>query len=469
MGDLFRAGSPRGRGIDTVPTVIGVVVVALALGVVALLLDSVAVGTWIALLVAVVLMVASAPLFRWIGRRHDDPLLTTLLMWALPVALLFGAFRYVFTFVLYDGGDATIYDEAGRAFVDHLRAGVALHPIEVIEPYPVQTQRVGDVTGVLYALTWPSIHVGFVLFTYMAFIGKVLMVLAFKVAVPEGDHRRYAVLVLFFPSLLFWPASIGKEAILMGALGITIYGAALLLAPRVRPVGALYFAVGSGCALLIRPHVALMSIAAFGVAIVLAALGRSGDGEQTTRARVLRLGALVLVIVLGVVGSARLSAQFESIADEGTESALTGALEQSSTGESQFTPTAVSSPLEVPVGVATVLLRPLPYEARSAAELISSLEGLLLLGVLVVSWRRVVSFPRLALRRPFLAFSASYVVLFTVAFSFIANFGILSRQRVLVLPAVLVLAALPPRLPTPSVRGRTLGDRDRAPAATGAP
>lgn len=445
MGDLFRAGSPRGRGIDTVPAVIGVAVVALALGVVALVLDSVAVGTWIAVVVAVVLMVASAPLFRWIGRRYDDPWLTSVLMWALPVALLFGAFRYVFTFVLYDGGDATIYDEAGRVFVDHLRQGVPLHPIPVIEPYPVQTQRVGDVTGILYTLTWPSIHVGFVLFTYMAFVGKVLMVLAFKVAVPEGDHRRYAVLVLFFPSLLFWPASVGKEAILMAALGLTVYGAALLLAPRIRPMGALYFAVGSGFALLIRPHVALMSIAAFGVAILLAALGRSGDGEQSTRARVLRLGALVLVIVLGIVGSARLSAQFESIADEGTESALTGALQQSSTGESQFTPTAVSSPLEVPVGVATVLLRPLPFEATSAAELVSSLEGVLLLGVLLVSWRRVVSFPRLALRRPFLAFSASYVVLFTVAFSFIANFGILSRQRVLVLPAVLVLAALPLR------------------------
>jgi hypothetical protein len=428
-----------------VPTVVGVAVVALALAGVALFVDSVAVGTWIALLLAVVLMVASVPVFRWIGRRYDDPWLTKVLMWALPVALLFGAFRYVFTFVLYGGGDATIYDEAGRTFVEHLRQGVALHPIDVIEPYPVQTQRVGDVTGILYTLTWPSIHVGFVLFSYMAFIGKVLMVLAFKVAVPEGDHRRYALLVLFFPSLLFWPASIGKEAILMAALGVTVYGAALLLAPRVRPIGGLYFAVGSGLALLIRPHVALMSIAAFGVAILLAALGPSGQRGQSARTRALRLSALVLVIVLGVVGSARLSAQFESIAEEGTESALTGALQQSSTGESQFEPTAVSSPLEVPIGVFTVLLRPLPFEATSAAELVSSLEGVLLLSVLFVSWRRVLSFPRLALRRPFLAFSASYVVLFTVAFSFIANFGILSRQRVLVLPAVLVLAALPIR------------------------
>lgn len=421
----------------------GLAVVAVLLAVVALLLDSVAPGMWIAMVVALVLVVASIPLFRWIGRADGDPWFTKVLMWALPVALLFGAFRYVFTFVLYDGGDAAIYDEAGRTFVDHLRQGVALHPIPVIEPYPVQTQRVGDVTGILYTLAWPSIHVGFVLFTYMAFLGKVLIVRAFRAAVPEGDHRRFALLVLFFPSLLFWPASIGKEAILLICLGMVVYGGALLLGPRVRPMGAVYFAVGSGLALLIRPHVALIAIAAFGLAIVVGVLGRAPDRERSARAQVLRVGALVLVVVLGVVGSARLSAQFESIADEGTESALAGALQQSSTGESEFTPTAVSSPLEVPIGVAAVLLRPLPFEARSASELISSAEGMLLLGVLLLSWRRVASFPKLALRRPFLVFMAGYIVLFTVAFSFIGNFGILSRQRVLVLPAVLVLAALP--------------------------
>ena len=60
-------------------------------------------------------------------------------------------------------------------------------------------------------------------------------------------------------------------------------------------------------------------------------------------------------------------------------------------------------------------------------------------------------------------------MLFTVAFSFIANFGILSRQRVLVLPAVLVLAALPPRLPASVAGGRRpLGEGDRARAGTGA-
>ena len=29
---------------------------------------------------------------------------------------------------------------------------------------------------------------------------------------PTGDHRRYALLVFFMPSLLFWPSSIGKES-----------------------------------------------------------------------------------------------------------------------------------------------------------------------------------------------------------------------------------------------------------------
>jgi uncharacterized membrane protein len=63
--------------------------------------------------------------------------------------------------------------------------------------------------------------------------------------------------------------------------------------------------------------------------------------------------------------------------------------------------------------------------------------------VFALSWRRLLSFPKLAARRPYLVFCMAYVVAFVIGFSFIANFGILARQRVQALPALLVLVALP--------------------------
>lgn len=423
--------------------VAGVVLIGVLLGAAALLLDRITLDMWSAAGVAVLLVVASVPLFRWIAAKEADPWLGRVLLWALLVSLAFSALRYVFVFVIYDGGDAAVYHEAGRTFVEHLRSGRPLHPIPVIEPYPVETQRVGDITGIVYTLSRPSIHVGFVVFAYVCFLGKVLMVRAFRAAVPEGDHRRFTLLVLFLPSLLFWPASIGKEAVMMACLGLITYGGALLLAPAPKLRGLLFFVGGAAVVLLVRPHIAIMSILSFGLAIAVGTLGRRGGEGSSTRARVLRLLGLALVVGLGVVGSARLAQQFESFAEDGTGAALAGAMQQSAIGESEFTPVTVTSPLDLPGGIVSVLLRPFPFEAGSVAELVASAEGVLLLAILLLSWRRLARFPRLALQRPFLVFMAGYVVLFAIGFSFIANFGILSRQRVLVLPAVLMLAALP--------------------------
>ena len=75
--------------------------------------------------------------------------------------------------------------------------------------------------------------------------------------------------------------------------------------------------------------------------------------------------------------------------------------------------------------------------------LFASLEGVFLLALIARNWRRFLSFPRLARRRPYLAFSTTYTLLFVYAFSNFNNFGILTRQRVQVFPIILVLLALP--------------------------
>jgi hypothetical protein len=57
------------------------------------------------------------------------------------------------------------------------------------------------------------------------------------------------------------------------------------------------------------------------------------------------------------------------------------------------------------------------------------------------------------------AFALTYVGLFVVAFASVGNFGILVRQRVQVMPFLLVLLVVPVSAQSPTLPG---GERDKA-------
>jgi hypothetical protein len=67
----------------------------------------------------------------------------------------------------------------------------------------------------------------------------------------------------------------------------------------------------------------------------------------------------------------------------------------------------------------------------------------LLLGLTVASWRRLRRLPRALWENPYVTYAFVYSALFVLAFSNFANFGILARQRVQLLPLFLVLLAMP--------------------------
>jgi hypothetical protein len=83
---------------------------------------------------------------------------------------------------------------------------------------------------------------------------------------------------------------------------------------------------------------------------------------------------------------------------------------------------------------------------------------------------RLMRLPKYIFQVPYVAYAASYTMMFVIAFSSIGNFGILTRQRTQVLPLMLVLLVLPyehapaPE-PTPTVeeRARELARATRRP------
>ena len=293
------------------------------------------------------------------------------------------------------------------------------------------------ITTAVYTVIGGAPLAGFFVFSSLAYWGAYLLYRAFVIALPAGDHKRYAMLVFLLPSMLYWPSSIGKESWLMLFVGVTALGAARHFAGK---TGALVLLSVGGLGLgLVRPHIAVLLFAALFVAQLFRPTGGTAAGLFQKGAGVVVMGVAALVL-------AQASAEFLGI-DDISAQAVTETVDSSSgqteQGGSEFDPMPLTNPLGVPMAFITILFRPFPFEAHNAQMLVQSLEGMFLLGLAVVGWRRMRQLPRLARAHPYLWFVVVYVIAFSVAFAGFGNFGILARQRVLMLPFFLVLLCLP--------------------------
>src|SRR5258705_3183465 len=141
-------------------------------------------------------------------------------------------------FGLYGGSaDASHYHQAGALLAPLFRRGIYSDLGKISG-----TRFIEILTGQVYALTGPTRLGGFMVFAWFSFLGCYLFYRAFRTAFPDGDGRRYALLVFFFPTLLFWPSSIGKEAFMILGLGAAALGTAQLLVGRFR--GLVWLALG---------------------------------------------------------------------------------------------------------------------------------------------------------------------------------------------------------------------------------
>jgi len=393
-----------------------------------------------ALTVVPVLFAITIPIAVRIGRRDGDPTLVSIILAAFAAKLLMAFVRYQLAYSLQGGRtDATVYDLAGRALVPQLRQ----FDFSIATGRFIGTGFVNFLTGMVYSLFGTGRMVGFMVFAWISFLGFLLLARAFRLGIPDGDARRYTIAVLFLPSLLFWPAIIGKEAWMMLGIGLASFGIAALF--RGRSTGVVPFAAGIGAMLMVRPHMALLVLAALLTAVV---VRRAPSRSYATP--VIRLLTVAVAMLIGVFLASQTASFFErTAAIEGgsvtaalSQTAEKSAIETAEAGSS-FSPVTVNSPLDMGPAFVTVLFRPFPFEVGDVTGLAAAFEGLFLIGLLVLSRNRIRSVPRLLRTTPYLTYSLVYLVVFVFAFSSFSNFGILSRQRVQAIPFLLVLIALP--------------------------
>lgn len=425
--------------------VTGLVVMAAVLLAMAAFINVANYDMTVAVVVAAVLLVVSYPVFQRLARADGDTRLARLFVAALVAKLAFSLVRLLVVSRLYGGaGDSLRYDHDGWIFAQAVRGGSLFPAIPSIDAVVAGTRNVIKLTGYVYAVIGRSIHGGYFCFAGLAFWGCVLFARGARRAFPELDQRRYLLLVLFWPSLLFWPSSIGKDAVMVFLLGVAFYGASLLLGPRARLIGAVPFVAATGGMMLIRSHVALMAAVALGLALVFAFIG--GDRmPRRGRGRLVRVAALVAVVAAAAVASSQTARFFGEEAEGASdaESALELTRERTTVGGSEFEPIVVDNLFDLPAATVSVVVRPFPWEISGGGTALSSLEGAAAALLFLLSWRRLRRWPGSAWRRPILVFAAAYVLLFVVGFSAIGNAGILARQRVQMLPLLLLPLAVP--------------------------
>ncbi len=398
----------------------------------------------------------AAPLLAHARRIEDRFDLAGIVFAAIGAKLCATYFRFWMVDSLYDGvGDSTTYHLYGSTFAPLFRS----FEFDVDPGRPVPgTGFIRVLTGVVYALFGSDRFVGFIVFGLLALLGAWFFYKAFTIAAPYGEHQRYAVLIFFWPSLLFWPSAIGKEAWMIASLGLASWGAAAIFARR--PRGYALFALGVTGAAMPRPHIAIVVIAAAAVGLVMISLFHTKRSRVSFGSRVV---ASLFLLVLGSILAPRLATflNIDDVGGSGFSESLDTVLRRTSQGGSGFAPATIDSPLDYPWAFVTVLFRPFPFEATSLSTIITAAEGVLLLGLSLLSLSRLARLPSALVRNAYVAYAAAFTFMFCYVFAFIANFGILARQRSQVLPFLFVLLALPA---VTAKRQRQRPDRATGPA-----
>lgn len=334
---------------------------------------------------------------------------------------------------LVGGVDSFVYHREGARLAESFRA----------LDFAVATGRTVPGSGALrYFVGLVNVGTGssflatYLFFTVLAFAGQVLFLVGVRPVLTKRQFRILAVLLMLWPSLAFWPSSIGKESAVVFGLGLTTLGASRLYSRRT--AGVLPLLAGLAAIGFVRPHVAMIVLC--GLLIGLFSRTREGNSRVTVR-----LGVLVLVVV-GSMWLTDVSASLfgldtlDGMAD--VTAALDFAQDRTSQDQAAFTAPRVENPSDYPWAAVTVLLRPFPWEASNAMALASGVEGMVLSVLLVAAVPGLLAQRRALLSEGMLLNATVYAAVFVFLFSAIGNFGILSRQRVQVTPFILLIAAV---------------------------
>lgn len=266
----------------------------------------------------------------------------------------------------------------------------------------------------------------FLAFQSVGLIGVVILsrIIAEVQATSQLPPTKWAIWILFLPSLHFWTSAIGKDAPLMFASSLAAWSL-LRLSSR-----WFWFGVGITVMLLFRPHIALVAMLSLAISLFM-------DNRHNPLPRIVFLSIALLSSVY-LVGATESTLNFNPADPNSVADFI---VSKQNTFEMVGGGTAVHGGFIV--RLLSLLFRPLFFDANGAFSIISSLENVLFIYGFVILIR---NFPQI-----WKNFRAGIYSRYAFVFTFVLtislavlyyNVGLGLRQRVMVYPTLLPLFVL---------------------------
>ena len=391
-------------------------------------------------IVATVIYAASRPIIRWVADKEQNPWLVRILTISLIVHLLAAPAQIYVVNTFYHGiADWIRYDIQGSILAPDFRVfnfTLANANVRGI----VNDGSVSIMTGVVMAIVGANQIATFLVFAWFSFLGTVLFYRAFTLTFPGAltGHRRYAYLLFFFPSTIFWTADVSKEAIMTISLGFIAFGCAKVLTRT--PGGFLALTFGAVIGAMIRPNELVVVLGGFAVALMV----RPSADQRVQLGSLKRIGGLLFMgLLLGV--SVYMTLHYLKLGQNGsidlTQTNRNNAGCDNGCGSSGFVYS--SSPFRWFNDAYVILFDPLPFNASGTGQYVAAFENLVIIGVIVSAYRQIRILPRVAFARPYVMMCLVYSIGFIYTFAALGNLGLIYRERTMLLPFFLVIFAFP--------------------------
>tara|TARA_B100001765_G_scaffold169425_1_gene112402 strand:- start:1413 stop:2504 length:1092 start_codon:yes stop_codon:yes gene_type:complete len=274
-----------------------------------------------------------------------------------------------------------------------------------------------------------SFFVGNIMYATISFLGFVYFYFVLRTLIsPIDSLKEFKVAripifptLLFLPNLHFWTGGISKDSLLFFCIGLFAYGM-LNIKKRILPIG-----IAIVISLLIRPHITLFLIVAFGAGFLI-------DGNLKSYQKLL----ISLVFLIGFVSIFNYVLQFIQLENLELET-----LDQYTSRKSEGLGKNSNSGIDIssypyPLKVFTFLYRPLFFDSPNIMGILASLENLVVLVFTVLILRN----------RPFRWFKRSNAVIKGLVLFFFAgvatfplilgNLGIMLRQKNMFMPMLIL-------------------------------
>lgn len=312
-------------------------------------------------------------------------------------------------YVLKAGGDALSYFRWGQHWAGEFRVGTA---------------GVVTISGILVNVFGFSLVGTFLVFNIFGQIGLLAFWGSLKAGVSGKPRhiRALATLIVFLPSVSFWSAALGKDAISFMATGLALWSS-LNLSRR-----SFLMAVAIGMMFIVRPHMAGLMVMAIAVSALM-------DSNASVKRKVL-VGTLSAAVAAMLIPFALKYAGLGAVV--GVES-LTEYIDKRQTYNMEGGGGVDIASMSLPMQLFTYLFRPVLFEARSVFALAAAIDNFILLCLFVFGGIALLRGRRTGLgeNRVFMwayALSAWLILAMTSA-----NLGIAVRQKWMFTPMLIFL------------------------------